>query len=45
MIGGGGCRAINLFGGICRIIGRWLEFRLVYVNVVDAYIFGFCVLM
>ena len=45
MIGGGGCLVINLFGGICKIMGRWSEFRLVSINVEDIYMVGFWVLM
>ena len=45
MIGGGGCWAISLFGGICRMIVKRLEFRLVSMSVEDVYIFDFLVLM
>ena len=41
MVGDIGCQAISLFGGICRIIGRWSEFRLDSKSVVDVYVVGF----
>ena len=41
VIGGDGCWAISLLGGICRIIGKWSEFRLNSTNVVDVYIIKF----
>ena len=45
VVGGGGCLASNLFGGICKIIGRWSEFRLGSKSVVDVYMLEFWVLV
>ena len=45
VVGGGGCLASNLFGGICKIIGRWYEFRLGSKSVVDVYMLEFWVLV
>ena len=43
---GGGIRLANsLFGGICRIIGKWSELRLGYESVVDVYALEFWVLV
>ena len=41
----GNCQAINMFGGICRKIGRWIEFRFYSMSVMDMYGVGFCILM
>ena len=45
VVGSGGCLANNLFGGMCKIIGRWSEFRLGSKSVVDVYILVFWVLV
>ena len=45
VVGGGGCIASSLFGGMCKIIGRWSEFRLGSKSVVDVYILEFWVLV
>ena len=43
---GGGIRLTNsLFGGICRIIGKWSELRLGSESVVDVYALEFWVLV
>ena len=41
VVGGGGCLASNLFGGICKIICKWSEFRLGSESVVDIYMLEF----
>ena len=42
---GGGFQASRVFGGTCKIIGRWSEFKFCSVSVVDVKCVGFCVLM
>ena len=36
-----GSRSSSLFGGMCKITGRWSEFRLVSISMVDVYVLGF----
>ena len=45
VVGGDGCLASNLFGGMCRIMGKLSEFRLDSKSVVDVYILEFWVLV
>ena len=45
VVGGSGCLASNLFGGMCKIIGRWSEFRLGSKSVMDVYMLEFSVLV
>ena len=42
---GGGCQTSKVFGGTCKIIGRWSELKFCSVSIVDVKSVGFCVLM